>query len=88
MRIYLHSALRRFAQGREHIDLSCSEVKTLLQCLRESEPIFAETVLNKQGALLPYVNLYINGHPIADLPQEQVLNEQDDIRFVCSLVGG
>ena len=89
MQLELHPSLRRFADGSKTLALEeTTTVNGILSSLQHHYPKLAKKVLTPDGNLNGYVNIYINGQNLSDLPDEQPLNTNDHVEMITSLVGG
>lgn len=88
MKIHLTEALQRFARQRECIHLSDTTAGKVLTVLKQEEPELASALLNENGELKPYVQLFINESPLRAFPADIPVTEADDVQLLSSLVGG
>lgn len=88
MRINLHPTFKRFTQGRTLINLPDAQVEHMLTLLTQKEPGLFSCLMDQDGQVKPYVNIYINGQNINQIDREKHLTNEDEIDIITSLVGG
>lgn len=86
--VYVHPSLARFTDNQKQLELSADTVSALLPTLCEQYPALKSTLLNANGDLTPYVNIYINGKNINQCIPHMTLSKTDKVDLVASLVGG
>ena len=86
--IHVHPSLVRFTDNQHNIELSVDTVDQLLPTLCQHYPLLKACILNAEGDLTPYVNIYINGKNLADSVPKSPIATQDKVDLVTALVGG
>jgi molybdopterin converting factor small subunit len=86
--VHIHPSLARFSDNQSSIRLESSTVDKLLPELCQKYPKLKNTILDAQGELNPYVNLYINGESIREKEGSTLLQGSDKIELITALVGG
>ncbi|MCC5791661.1 MAG: MoaD/ThiS family protein [Legionellaceae bacterium] len=88
MKINLAGTLQRFARQRTSITLPDTNAGKILALLAQQEPQLAAALLEEQGTLKPYVQLYINQQALDQLPSDHLIRDTDEVILLSSLVGG
>lgn len=86
--VHVHPSLARFTDNQKQLELSISNVSTILSTLCEHYPALKASLMNTKGELTPYINIYINGKNLNQCIPHMPLHEHDKIDLVASLVGG
>lgn len=87
-KINIHSSLMRFTNNQSQIDLEVNTAATIISMLCEHYPRLKSSILNADGVLTPYINIYINGKNLTHCPSHLSLASHDQIDVVTALVGG
>lgn len=87
IKINIHSSLTRFTNNQKQIELSIDKTSNILSQLCQHYEQLKANILDHQGMLSPYVNIYVNGKNLNQL-SDQSLNAGDTIDIVTALVGG
>lgn len=87
-KIHIHPSLARFTDHQNEFILSAETVSALIPSLCAQYPSLKASIVNANGELTPYVNIYINGKNLSQYTPERVLTEHDKVDLVASLVGG
>ena len=88
VQICMHSSLVRFTNNEKQIEMAIETAADILPALCQAYPSLQTSLLDAQGELTPYVNVYINGTNLNQCLPHAQLKEQDKIDFVTALVGG
>jgi len=86
--INIHPSLVRFTNNQNILDLSISSVVEIVPILCKQHPLLESCMLNHDGELTPYVNIYINGVNIERCEPNMSLDYKDNIDILTALVGG
>ena len=86
--INIHPSLIRFTDNQTLFELPIETTSLLLPTLCQSYPKLKSTILTENGALTPYVNIYINGKNLDQISSDTPLKQNDQVDLVTSLVGG
>lgn len=87
-KINIHPSLARFTNHQHQFELAVETPETLLATLCRHYPLLKTSILNTQGELIPYVNIYINGKHLTQCQAQQSLAQDDKIDILTALVGG
>lgn len=89
VKVYIPTSLRHLTGNRATIEVEGSTVAELLANLRSSYPEVAARVLDPQGGLPRYVNVYVNDREIDDLQGTGTpLQEGDQVAIIPAMAGG
>lgn len=89
VRIRIAVPLRRLAGGARELEVSHCTVRTAIRELDGRYPGFGERILDEQGKLRRFVNLYVNGEDIRFLAGlETELQDDDELSIVPAIAGG
>lgn len=88
MKIKIHPSLARFAGGNSEVELPDTSVADFFSILNEHQQQLYQCLIDDEGDIRAYVNVYVNGKSLETLPDETKLSPVDEIDIVTSLVGG
>ncbi len=89
VKVYIPTSLRHLAGNRATIEMEGSTVAELLSNLRASYPEVAARILEPDGGLPRYVNVYVNDREIDDLEGIGTpLREGDQVAIIPAMAGG
>ncbi len=81
--------LRRLTDGQGEIEVEASTIKEAIEKLEEKFPGFKERLLDENGELRKFVNLYLNDEDIRFLKGiDTELKDGDTISIVPAIAGG
>jgi molybdopterin converting factor small subunit len=87
--ISIPTALRQYAGGKSSVDLDAHTVGDALHGLVEEHPDLGKHLLNEQGKLRSFVNIYVGDEDIRYLDGENTeLREGDTISIIPAIAGG
>lgn len=86
--VNIHPSLVRFTDNQTTLELIVESTAHVLSMLCKQYPTLAARIVNSQGELTPYVNIYVNGKNISQFSTPKAIQEGDTIDLVTSLVGG
>ena len=87
-KVNIHPSLIRFTNNQQQLDLSVDKAAALLSLLCKDYPMLKSSILDAEGELTPYVNIYINGKNLNQCIPNLPLTQNDQIDVVTALVGG
>jgi molybdopterin synthase sulfur carrier subunit len=89
VRVCTQEPLKKLLDNETVVELSANNVSTAFALLRARYPRFAERMLEKDGSIRRFINVYVNEEDIRFLQnQETPLNDGDEIRIIPSIAGG
>ena len=81
--------LRTYTAGQGEIALSGSTVSEAIRDLMDQYPDMKQHIFNEEGALRPFINLFLDEDNINDLQGlETPLGENDRLMMLPSIAGG
>jgi molybdopterin converting factor small subunit len=87
--ILIPAPYRPYTDGASELAVQVKSVAQAVDVLLDRHPGLRPHLLNPQGKLRPFVNLFVNGTHIKDLGgQATPLEESDVLRIVPSIAGG
>lgn len=86
--LHIHPSLARFSDNQNTISLESASIEGILPELCQKYPKLKKTILDENGELNPYVNLYVNGESIREQVGSKLLQGTDKIELITALVGG
>ena len=87
-KINIHPSLVRFTNNQNQLELSIDKASVVLSMLCQHYPMLRAGILNAEGELTPYVNIYVNGKNLNQCIPHLALAHDDQIDVVTALVGG
>lgn len=87
--VYVPTPFRRATGNRERIEMAAPDVAELLEELERSYEDLRGLVRDETGAVLPYINIYVNSTEIEDLEGlETALRDGDEVAIIPAMAGG
>jgi molybdopterin converting factor small subunit len=87
--IKIPTPLRPYAGGQSKIQVQGNTVAEILDQLVEDYPDIRQHIMNGNGELRPFVNLFLNGENVKDLQgAETPLGKDDRLMLIPSIAGG
>jgi len=87
IKINIHSSLARFTNNQTELELPIDNTSNILTELCQHYEKLRANILDEQGCLIPYVNIYVNGKNLNQI-QDSPITPNDTIDIVTALVGG
>jgi sulfur-carrier protein len=89
IRVRVPTPLRRFTGGSDEIRAEGDSIKAVIEDLERRHPGMRERLLDDNGELRRFVNIYLNGDDIRFLNQlTSRVKDGDDISIVPAIAGG
>ena len=89
VRVCTQEPLRKLLDNESVVELSGETISDVFKKLQARYPRFAERMLEKDGSIRRFVNVYVNEEDIRFLQKQQTtLRDGDDIRIIPSIAGG
>lgn len=87
--INLPTVYRAYADGVRSVDLQAADVGQLLSLLTKRYPDLQSQLVDDDGQLLSFVNVFVNDENIRDLDGNATkLTERDQVFLVPAMAGG
>lgn len=87
IKINIHSSLARFTNNQTELQLPIDNTSNILSTLGQHYQQLHANILDEEGDLTPYVNVYVNGTNLQQIPNRP-MQPNDTIDIVTALVGG
>lgn len=89
VKIRTQEPLRKLLDNEAVVEVSAATVSDMLKSLKMRYPRFAERMLERDGSVRRFVNIYVNEEDIRFLQNQQTtLRDGDEIRIIPSIAGG
>jgi molybdopterin synthase sulfur carrier subunit len=89
VQIRIPTPLRRFTGGTDVVSANGSSLKEIIDDLERNHPGLRERLLDENGELRRFVNVFINGDDVRFLDQlSSKVKDGDDISIVPAIAGG
>jgi sulfur-carrier protein len=87
--VRLPGALKQWADGQKQFRIESGSVAGAIQVICAQYPGIGERVLDENGALRSFVNVYVNGEDVRFLNgQETPLGDDDELLLAPAVAGG
>mgnify|MGYP001095705123 CR=1 FL=1 len=87
--VRIPTPLRRVTNGQNKLEMDASTLSVMIDSLEASYPGFKERLIDENGDLRYFVNIYLNGEDVRFLQGlETSTNSGDEISIVPAVAGG
>ena len=87
--VRIPTPLRRMTNGQDKLEMDASTISVMIDSLEASYPGFKERLIDENGDLRYFVNIYLNGEDVRFLQGlETSTNSGDEISIVPAVAGG
>ena len=87
--VRIPTPLRRMTNGQDKVEMPESTLSTMIEDLESSYPGFKERLIDENGELRYFVNIYLNGEDVRFLDGlDTAANAGDEISIVPAVAGG
>ena len=87
--VRIPTPLRRMTGGADKVELEVSDLAQMIERLETDYPGFKERLLDEDGELRYFVNIYVNGEDIRfDQGLKTGIKSGDEISIVPAVAGG
>jgi len=87
--VLVPTPLRRLTNGQAKVDASGSDIASVLQSVNEQFPGFDEKLIDDEGNVKRFINVFLNNDEIRSLQGMQTpVSENDSISIVPAMAGG
>ncbi|HCU74020.1 MAG: molybdopterin synthase sulfur carrier subunit [Chloroflexi bacterium] len=87
--VRIPTPLRNLTDGQNTVDIEATTVGALVKNLDAAHPGFAERLLDEEGELRRFVNIYVNGEDIRfHSGFDTEISSNDEVSIVPSVAGG
>ncbi|HLH77759.1 MAG TPA: ubiquitin-like small modifier protein 1 [Candidatus Binataceae bacterium] len=89
VRVRVPTPLRKFTAGAGEIGAAGANLKDVIEDLERNHPGLRERLLDENGQIRRFVNIYLNGDDVRFLDQlNSPVKDGDDISIVPAIAGG
>ncbi|HEU5316438.1 MAG TPA: ubiquitin-like small modifier protein 1, partial [Chloroflexota bacterium] len=89
VKVYIPTPFRRLTDNQARVDASSGTIGELLTELEDKYPGMRERLRDDKGALLGYINVYVNSEEISELQGEKTsLKDGDEVSIIPAVAGG
>jgi molybdopterin synthase sulfur carrier subunit len=89
VQVHVTSVIQKIVDGQRQIDVDGSTVAELIENIERRYPGFREQIMDQQGQLHRFVNIYLNDEDIRYLKgAETELSDGDQVSILPALAGG
>ena len=87
--VRIPTPLRRMTGGADKVELDVADLSQMIERLESDYPGFKERLLDEEGELRYFVNIYVNGEDIRfDQGLRTSIKSGDEISIVPAVAGG
>lgn len=87
--VRIPTPLRRMTGGADKVDLEVDDLSQMIDKLESDYPGFKERLLDEEGELRYFVNIYVNGEDIRfDAGLRTAIKSGDEVSIVPAVAGG
>ncbi len=87
--VRIPTPLRRMTNGQDKLEMDESTLSVMIENLEANYPGFKERLIDENGELRYFVNIYVNGEDVRFLQGlETATNAGDEISIVPAVAGG
>ena len=87
--VRIPTPLRRMTGGADKVELEVADLSQMIEQLESDYPGFKERLLDEEGELRYFVNIYVNGEDIRfDQGLKTSIKSGDEISIVPAVAGG
>lgn len=87
--VRIPTPLRRMTHGADKVELDVDDLSQMIDRLESDYPGFKERLLDEEGELRYFVNIYVNGEDIRfDQGLKTSIKSGDEISIVPAVAGG
>lgn len=87
--VRIPTPLRRMTGGADKVELEVDDLSQMIERLESDYPGFKERLLDEEGELRYFVNIYVNGEDIRfDQGLKTAIKSGDEVSIVPAVAGG
>lgn len=87
--VRIPTPLRRMTNGQDRVEMQESTLSEMIESLEASYPGFKERLIDENGELRYFVNIYLNGEDVRFLSGlDTAVNAGDEVSIVPAVAGG
>jgi molybdopterin synthase sulfur carrier subunit len=87
--VYVPTPLRRLTAGQAKVSVEANTVAELVEKLEASYPGVKDRLLDEDGKVKRFINVFVNGEEMRGLQSEATsLNPNDEVSIIPAMAGG
>ncbi|MXZ90174.1 MAG: MoaD/ThiS family protein [Chloroflexi bacterium] len=87
--VRIPTPLRRMTGGADKVEIDVDDLSQMIERLESDYPGFKERLLDEEGELRYFVNIYVNGEDIRfDQGLKTAIKSGDEVSIVPAVAGG
>lgn len=87
--VRIPTPLRRMTGGADKVELEVDDLSQMIETLESDYPGFKERLIDEEGELRYFVNIYVNGEDIRfDQGLKTSIKSGDEVSIVPAVAGG
>lgn len=89
IKVRAQEPLRKLLDNEQVVEVSGTTVLEVIKILQARYPRFVDRLLERDGSVHRFINVYVNEEDIRFLQNQQtVLRDGDEVRIIPSIAGG
>ncbi|MEM9445510.1 MAG: ubiquitin-like small modifier protein 1 [Verrucomicrobiota bacterium] len=87
--VSIPTPLRTLTDNQDTVEIEAANIDALIESLESKHPGMKERLLDEQGTIRRFVNIYVNGEDVRFLEDLKTpLKESDEVSIVPAIAGG
>lgn len=89
IKVKIPQPLQKLTQGKEEVEVSASDVKSLIDNLEKTFPGIKDRICDEQGKLRRFINIYVNEEDVRfQQGDATTIKDGDEVSIVPAIAGG
>lgn len=89
VKVRIPQPLQKLTNGKEQVEATATNIKTLLEDLNKSFPGISERICDESGKIRRFINIYVNEEDIRFLQGDSTaLKDGDEVSIIPAIAGG
>lgn len=89
IKVRIPQPLQKLTQGKEQVEVSGSDVKSVIEGLDKSFPGIKDRICDETGKIRRFINVYINEEDVRFLQGDATpIKEGDEVSIIPAIAGG
>lgn len=87
--LYVPTPLRRLTGGRSKVSVPAATIAELIERMEAENPGFSERVLDSDGEIKRFINVFVNGTDVRALQGKATpVKDDDEVSIIPAMAGG
>ncbi len=87
--LYVPTPLRKLTRGKSKVVVPAATVAELIERMEAENPGFSERVLDSEGEIKRFINVFVNGTDVRTLQGKATpINDNDEVSIIPAMAGG